>query len=1508
MGSITLTTVTDELNEQDETFTLTTGSVDIDDTSTISAASHTITIEDDDELRVEVSADDADKVIEEGDSTTFTFMVTGTKTMTAPVAIGYSVSGGTSSGGTLSIAVGESTGKITVGTRDDDVVGPNPSLVVTITSATSAGAVMVAKGTDSTTVEDDDHLTVRVRPDAANVKEGDPATFTVTLSDRSPADVRVGYSVSGVYTVTGDTATVDEATVDKDFTAPYSMLTISAGASSGKITVDTLTDKLLERDETFEVKLDPARSTSTVTVDRTPAITTIKEAASVTLTLDPDSISEDGGVAMVTATVSQDSEMFEVTVLAEAVAPGVAGDFALTANSVLHFAADAPTSTGTVTITAVDNDVDAADKTVTVTGTVVVRGDTLPGLPVTPATLTITDDDERGVTVNPDRLELAPGDPATSYSVRLNSEPTDAVTVQLLTPSNDDYVAVSSRALTFTPNNWNTPQEVEVTAHSNGPANDTVVTISHLASGGDYDGESALVTITIFDPPSVTIEDAGADEHEEEVAFEVTLDAPSGRAVEVNYGTEDGTAKAGEDYRAAEGTLTFAVGQTRATIRISVENDALDEADETFGVRLSDPLNAELPSEPTATGTIIDDDDPPGITIADARAGESAGEVAFPVSLDAPSGRQVTVSYGTEDGTAEAGEDYGAAAGTLTFAAGQTGATIRISVENDALDEADETFGVRLSGPLHVALSDPTATGTIIDDDAAPEITIADAHAGESAGEVAFPVSLDAPSGRQVTVSYGTEDDTAEAGEDYGAAAGTLTFAAGQTSATIRISLVNDALDEADETFSVRLSKSEPFYAELPSDPTATGTIIDDDAAPGITIADARARESAGEITFRVSLNAPSGRQVTVSYGTEDGTAEVGEDYGAAQGTLTFAAGQTSATIRISVENDALDEADETFRVRLSGPLHAELTDSTATGTIIDDDAAPGITIADARARESAGEITFRLSLDAPSGREVEITYGTEDGTAKAGDDYTAVERPLTFVVGQTSATITIKVINDLLVEPDETFSVRLSDPLHAELPSDPTATGTIIDDDVSVPQVWLARFGRTVATHVVDAVGERLNGAAGETSQVTLAGRRLQPAPAPAEPQELVMIPFRAMASHELVAGSSFRLSSAGSEEGSAGDGSPWTGWGRGAVTRLAGEEPKAEMSLKGTVATGAFGVDYDWGAVLTGLALAYSGGGADFQVDAEHLQPRNGMAGSWLVSAHPYARVTVTDALKVWGLLGYGLGSMSLTEDTSVDTSITMMMGAVGVRGTLLWPAANGGFGLAVTSDGFAMRANADAVRRQPAVEADAVRGRLLAEGSYDAYLGDGSVLIPMVEAGVRYDAGHAEEGVGMELGGGVRYVKPEWGLAATAHGRFVLAHQDRGFQEWGLRGSVRLNPEPSGLGLSLGLNSSWGTATSGVQRLWSQGATAPRSAASGGQLDAELSYGVSVNVLGTDALLTPYAGVAVADGGTHAYRVGGRANLGPSFSLSLEGERRDSAGAMPAHGLTLSGSVRW
>ena len=602
--------------------------------------------------------------------------------------------------------------------------------------------------------------------------------------------------------------------------------------------------------------------------------------------------------------------------------------------------------------------------------------------------------------------------------------------------------------------------------------------------------------------------------------------------------------------------------------------------------------------------------------------------------------------------------------------------------------------------------------------------------------------------------------------------------------------------------------------------------------------------------------------------------------------------------------DDTLDEADvETFTVRLSDPVAGRLAaNPTAEGSIRDDDAPPAVTVADARAGESAGEVVFSVRLAAPSGRTVAVGYRTEDRTATAGADYEPAAETLTLAAGQTRATIAVRIIHDNLEEPDETFHLWLSHTAHGELAANAEATGTIVDDDVAVERVWLARFGRTVASHVVDAVTDRLVANAPQPQPATFAGWDV-----PATATLRSAVPIR-----DLAGGASFRLQSASGAQASADYGAHWSGWGGAAATRLAGAEAKAELSLRGTVVTGALGADYDWGPVLAGLALAYSGAGASYLVDAEHLHPRDGTAESWMLSAHPYARVKLIDRLSLWGAIGYGLGGMTLTEDESVDTAIRMMMAALGVRGSLLTAAENDGFEVVVASDGLVMRANADAAAKQPAVEADALRGRLLAEGSYIAQLGDGSMLIPAVEAGVRYDAGHADEGLGAELGGGLRYVKPDWGLTATANGRFVLIHQERDFQEWGLRGALRLSPGPTGRGPQLAIGSSWGPSASGVQYLWTQ-APAPLSArqsaaAAGPHLDAEIGYGVSVNLAGTEGLLTPYAGVVLGDGSTPTYRAGGRVEVGRQLRLGLEVASRDGPGPAPSPALALRGTVRW
>ena len=463
---------------------------------------------------------------------------------------------------------------------------------------------------------------------------------------------------------------------------------------------------------------------------------------------------------------------------------------------------------------------------------------------------------------------------------------------------------------------------------------------------------------------------------------------------------------------------------------------------------LSNPGNATLGSDAAATGTITDDDGTPELTIAGDTVSEGE-EAEFVVSLNAASGQQVTVEYATADGTAKAGEDYTAATtGALTFTAGATERTISITTAEDSRNEDEEAFTVTLSNPGNATLgSDTAATGTITDDDDPPVLTIAGDTVSEG-DEAEFVVSLSPASGKQVTVGYATADGTAKAGEDYTAATtGALTFTAGATERTISITTAEDSRNEDEEAFTVTLSN--PGNATLGSDTAATGTITDDDDPPELTIAGDTVSEGE-EAEFVVSLSPASGKQVTVGYTTADGTAKAGEDYTAATtGALTFTAGATERTISITTAEDSRNEDEEAFTVTLSNPGNATLgSDTAATGTITDDDDPPELTIAGDTVSEGE-EAEFVVSLNAASGQQVTVEYATADGTAKAGEDYTAATTgALTFTAGATERTISITTAEDSRNEDEEAFTVTLSNPGNATLGSDTAATGTITDDD----------------------------------------------------------------------------------------------------------------------------------------------------------------------------------------------------------------------------------------------------------------------------------------------------------------------------------------------------------------------------------------------------------------------------------------------------------------------------
>jgi chitinase len=201
--------------------------------------------------------------------------------------------------------------------------------------------------------------------------------------------------------------------------------------------------------------------------------------------------------------------------------------------------------------------------------------------------------------------------------------------------------------------------------------------------------------------------------------------------------------------------------------------------------------------------------------------------------------------------------------------------------------------------------------------------------------------------------------------------------------------------------------------------------------------------------TFTVTLSAASAQAITVAYSTGNGSATAGSDYQAASGTVTFAPGETTKTITVPVIGDRLAEPTETFVVTLSDPVNAVVADGRGVGTVADDE--PRISINDVARGEGKSRttaFTFTVTLSAAYDQAVTVSYRTVDGTAKAGEDYTAMTGTVTFAPGETQKTITITVTGDKKEESDETFYLDLFGNSGNSLFTKNRGLGTILNDD----------------------------------------------------------------------------------------------------------------------------------------------------------------------------------------------------------------------------------------------------------------------------------------------------------------------------------------------------------------------------------------------------------------------------------------------------------------------------
>jgi hypothetical protein len=571
---------------------------------------------------------------------------------------------------------------------------------------------------------------------------------------------------------------------------------------------------------------------------------------------------------------------------------------------------------------------------------------------------------------------------------------------------------------------------------------------------------------------------------------------PSGRTVTVDYTTANGTATAPGDYTAKIGTLTFAPGETTKDIVVSIHEDTTPEANEEFYVTLSNPGNAVLGQNPTATGRIVEDDDAdPTFDISKPTVTEpDTGTVNadFVVTLSSPSGETVTADYATADGTATQPADYTLTTGTLTFTPGQTSKTVTVPVKGDTAAEGNEKFNLQLSNLVNAGnCADPSACGTAtINDDETVTVSVIDAAIDEADAPTTatMPVSvvLSTAVGQPVDVLFHTENGSAKSGEDYTEQPDgtTVTIPAGQTSVDIEIDITSDNFGEPTETFTVVLESSD--VATI-ADGTAVAEITDDDSGvPTVSIADASNDES-GDVVFDVTLSPDTPRNpgnTDVHYTVTPGGATSADGVEPETGTVTFRFSETGKkTITVTVVDDTVDEPSETFTVTLSDPSNAAIDDGEATGTITDNDG-PTVTIDDVSRTEGNTGTTnavFTVSLTGPSVEAFDVNYTTADTTAEdeTGDsDYTATTGKLTFPANSAaSQTISVPVVGDTDDEPNEAFKVTLTlpDDDKADL-GDAEGVGTIIDDD-----------GPAITIADAAAVTEGLSGTTNATFNVTL-------------------------------------------------------------------------------------------------------------------------------------------------------------------------------------------------------------------------------------------------------------------------------------------------------------------------------------------------------------------------------------------------------------------------------------
>ena len=1446
--------------------------------------------------------------VTEGAAAAFTLSRTGATEAALTVTVTVSESEASVSGTpptSVTFAAASASAALSVTTEDDEVAEDASTVTATVSSG-SGYTVSGTSGSADVVVEDDDAAPVVATASPIVVAENVTAVATLTATDADTAAADLAWSIPAG-AAGGADGTKFALTADgvlsfgaaKDYEAPDDTDTdgqyeVTVRVTDGANPVDAaLVVRLSDVDDVAPVLSSASVDGAVLTLTFGEALDTASQPASSSFavlvagsarTVDAVAVSE----KVVTLTLSSAVTSGQTVTVGYTVPTGAGAKPVQDAagNPAASFAnTNATNATDALPVVSI-----AASATPVTEGAAAAF--TLARTGATAAALTVA------VSVA-ETGAAASGTPSTSVTFAAGSA---SATLSVATEDDEAVEEASTVTATVSPGTGYTVDGTSGSAEAVVEDDDAAPVVGTASPIVVAENATAVVTLTATD----------ADTAAADLAWSIPAGAAGGADGAKFALTADGALsfKAAKDYEAPDDA--DADGDYEVTVRVT---DGVNPVDAALLVRLEDADDAA----PALTGASVDG---AALTL-------TFGEALDEESVPSTSSFAVTVA-----GSARAIDS-----------AAVSGSTVVLTLSSAVTSGETVTVGYTLpTGTDATLLQDAAANevASFVETDAdnrtapaTPVVSIAPASTPVTEGTAAaFTLSRTGATAAELTVTV----QVSEAGSVLdGTPPSSATFASGSAETRLSVATENDAADEADARVSASIVAGDGY--EVDAERASAGVdVFDDDAAPQVAAVDELwsttltwtdlgnnwfggfadgfsdpgwSEDGQAFRIWYISYDAGSGELLMAHDGSGGVIAEPGQlalhvgglEVGPGEALSAFAGARVGKIGGV----DAQWSVGEEVRVRLTR----------ASGDADAAPAGPGFSVADAQANEASGApLRFRVMLDAPAQSTVSVRYRTANGTAVAGQDYTAARGALRFAPGEAAKTVEVAVLPDNHDEGSETMTLTLSGPYGATI-ADATATGTISNTG-AIPKAWIARFGRTVAEQAIEAVEARfeaprvpgLSGTIGGQSISGFAGpgpeaREVRSAGTDARQglealsdwfggesgnEDELGFGTRTLSGREVLTGTSLGFTAGTAETGFA------AFWGRGAVTSFDGRDE--EMTLDGEVASVMVGADFSRDALLGGLMVSHSRGEGGY-----HSPDGNGEVESSLTALFPYARYAFSERVSVWGMAGYGEGTLTVTPEghSPLRPDMDFLMGSLGVRGVLVDGGADGAT-LTAKSDTFAVRTSTDAVSGSggnlEASQADVTRVRFALEGSRPFGLGGDAVLTPSLELGVRHDGGDAETGFGADIGAGLALFDLARGLSGELRARGLLTHEADGMRERSMSGTLSFDPAPeTERGLSVSLTQTvGGQGAGGADAFLERRTLAGLGAEDDGvlsarRLDTRIGYGLGV--FDNRWTAVPELGLGLSDRDRElrlGWRLVERDATGLAFELGVEGTRRE------------------